>query len=204
MEDLKYELTKGIFKLAYEYKTKGFVLSAGGRSHHYFDCKKITLHPRFSSIVGNLIYHTWMAVYGPNKTMRLHQNKSIEVGIGAIGGLTLGADPICYATMSYANLKGFYLPSLIIRKEPKKHGTSQWVEGVAKKGSNVLVVDDVVTTGTSTIKAIERLTADGFNVMGVCILLDREENNGMENVRKILPGRLVESLVTKTQVLAFA
>jgi len=93
----------------------------------------------------------------------------------AIGGLTLGADPIAYAVCLTSYLKGTSIKAFTVRKEPKGHGTKQWIEGDIKEGERVVIVEDVVTTGGSTIKAITRAQAAGLEVIKVVTLIDREE-----------------------------
>lgn len=94
----------------------------------------------------------------------------------AVGGMTMGADPIAVAIAFEASLRGISLESFIVRKEPKGHGTGQWLEGAAAfpKNAKFLVVEDVVTTGGSSVKAIEAIRASGFQVDTVLSVCDRE------------------------------
>jgi len=92
-----------------------------------------------------------------------------------IGGLTLGADPISNAIAFTSYLKDAPLEAFVVRKEPKKHGTMLWIEGNVTSGDSVVIIEDVVTTGGSTIKAIDRAKECGLNVLGVVVLIDRQE-----------------------------
>jgi len=102
-----------------------------------------------------------------------------------VGGMTMGADPIASAVSLTSWLQASPLPAFYVRKEPKGHGTNQWIEG--KKGlpspAQVVVVEDVVTTGASTLKAIERCRIEGLHVLGVVALIDRQEG-GKDAVEK--------------------
>ncbi len=137
---------------------KGFTLSSGKRSTYYFDCKRVTLFSPAVPLIGKAIWE-----------------KIEEEEIHAVGGLTLGADPLVLAVCAYAGLKGIPVEGFIVRKEPKQHGTQRWIEGYVSPGMRVLIVDDVVTTGGSVLKAIERAEEAGLEVARVVVLVDREE-----------------------------
>ncbi len=141
-------------------KIGDFLLASGRRSRYYFDSKLTTL-----------------TAEGAYLTARCFLEVVRENGIRAeaIGGMTLGADPIVSAVAALSHLEGPPLDAFIVRKEPKGHGTMQWIEGGVKPGQRVIVVDDVVTTGGSTLKAIERAKEFGLEVVAVLALLDREE-----------------------------
>lgn len=110
-------------------------------------------------------------------------------GTQAVGGMTMGADPIASAAADAAGIDLFS-----VRKEPKSHGTCRWIEGPVEPGTRVVVVDDVVTTGESTIRAIERCRKEGLVVVGVVVLVDRQEG-GLERVREVAgAGVPVEAL----------
>jgi len=98
-----------------------------------------------------------------------------NMNIDAIGGLTLGADPIVCAVVMEAARKGKEINGFIVRKEPKGHGTKRFIEGNIKKGMKVVIVEDVVTTGTSVLKAIKRAEEAGLKIIKVITLVDREE-----------------------------
>ncbi len=114
--------------------------------------------------------------------------------------MTLGADPIAYATALIATINGRALDAFIVRKEPKKHGTMKWIEGNLRPGAWVCVVDDVVTTGASVVTAIERIREAGFHVRKVLALVDREEG-GRENIEKA--DCKFFSIFTKTDFIEF-
>jgi orotate phosphoribosyltransferase len=131
-------------------------------------------------------------------TGNLVLNEVINLKIDAIGGLTFGADPVSVAASfaSYSSKKPF--KAFSIRKEKKNHGISKWIEGDVKKGEKVVIVDDVATTGGSTIKAIQRAKSEGLDVVAAVILVDREEG-GIENISKHVP--LVRSILKKSDLV---
>lgn len=138
-----------------------FTLSSGKASDHYWDGKKVTLSARGSYLVGRAIFDM---VAGLN--------------IDAIGGLEMGAIPISTAVALVSHLQSKEIPAFIVRQKPKEHGTRVAVEGYLPEGGRVVIVDDVVTTGESTIKAIEVAEARGCDVVGVIALVDRHEGGG--------------------------
>jgi orotate phosphoribosyltransferase len=122
----------------------------------------------------------------------------IRPDISAVGGLTLGADPLvsCIAILSY--IQGRNLPALIVRKEPKKHGTMSFVEGPAlKKGAKVAVVEDVVTTGASMLRAIERIAAAGYEPVQALAIFNRLEGGSEALAAK---GFDLESIFTRADL----
>ena len=147
-------------KLAYE--KRKVVLASGRESDFYIDTKQATLSAEGHYLVGRLV---------------LAEVRSLVPDVQAVGGLTMGADPITSATSLTSFLAGHPIPAFYVRKEPKGHGTNQWIEG--KKGlpagARVCVLEDVVTTGASTLKAVERCNSEGLTVRGVVALVDREE-----------------------------
>lgn len=151
-------LAKLIRKLSY--REGNFTLSSGKQSDFYVDIKNVSLHPEGASLIGEL---TWELLD--------------TAQFAAVGGPTLGADPLATALSLAALDSGKVMPAFIIRKEPKKHGTSQWIEGRENlpAGAEVLVVEDVVTTGGSSLKAIEKVRAEGFQVTTLVAVLDRLE-----------------------------
>ncbi|MEN8264812.1 MAG: phosphoribosyltransferase family protein, partial [Nitrospirota bacterium] len=114
-----------------------------------------------------------------------------------VGGLTLGADPVSNAIAYTSYIKGGPLESFVVRKEPKKHGTMLWVEGNVKEGDRVVIIEDVITTGGSTIKAIDRAKKCGLKIQGVVVLIDR-----LEGGKKAIEshGIKVEVLLTKDEI----
>ena len=145
-----------------------FKLVSGKESFYYFDCKATTLDPAGVALTGKVMFDTLAPIIKAE-------------GITALGGLTLGADPISVSTCIEAYAQGVNLSPLIIRKEAKKHGTQKWIEGRLEGVKDVIVIDDVITTGGSTITAIERRRESGLNVVKAAVLVDREEG-GRENI----------------------
>jgi orotate phosphoribosyltransferase len=176
-------LKKIIIELSYE--KRNVVLASGRASDFYFDGKQTTLHPEGGYLTGKLFFESI---------------KDVE-GVEGVGGLTLGADPIATATSLVSFLEGKPIPGFIIRKEPKGHGTGAWLEGRKnlKPGARVVIVEDVVTSGGSSIKAIKRAEEEGLKVLGVVTLVDREEG-GRENIEK--EGYWMKSIFTKAEILA--
>jgi len=164
--------------------TPVFKLASGRTSRYYIDCKKVTLDPEGATLIGRIIF---------DRVKSLHPQ--------GIGGLTLGADPIALAVALTSHAKGQPIPAFIIRKEPKGHGTEAWIEGGLPKGSGVVVVEDVVTTGESAKKAIERLKAHGCKILKVVALVDRQEG-GREAIEA--DGHPLESLFTVDDFLTLA
>src|SRR6201987_5157835 len=142
-----------------------FKLSSGTTSDYYIDCRTTTLDANGSRLIGEVFL----------EEIRKRQWKP-----QAIGGLTMGADPIVVAvSVVSGDLHGF-----LVRKAEKQHGTGQRIEGFREKGARVVIVDDVCTTGASTVQAIEAAREFGFEVAGVLWLLEREEAGGRPNVEK--------------------
>ena len=141
------------------------VLSSGKTSDFYIDCKQTALNAAGSALVGELVVDHIQAL----RKQGLH--------VDGVGGITLGADPIASAASVVSFQRGAPVHAFIIRKEPKAHGTAQWLEGGRSlpAGSKVLVVEDVVTTGASTLKALERARASGLEPVAVLSLVDRDE-----------------------------
>ncbi|GFO63452.1 orotate phosphoribosyltransferase [Geomonas paludis] len=179
----KERLKKIIIELSYE--KRNVTLASGRQSDFYFDGKQTTLHPEGGYLTGKLFFEAI---------------KDVE-GVEGVGGLTLGADPIATATSVVSFLEGKPVPGFIIRKEPKGHGTGAWLEGRKnlKPGSKVVIVEDVVTSGGSSLKAIKRAEEEGLVVLGVVTLVDREEG-GRENIEA--EGYWLKSIFTKAEILA--
>jgi len=143
-----------------------FKLASGGISYVYFDLKQLTQDPEGITLIGKII---------------LHMIK--DTGVEAIGGLESGAIPIATAVSLLSNQEGLNISAFWIRKEPKTHGTMRWIEGRLKPNSKVIIVDDVVTQGSSVIKAVEKVREIGCQVLGVVAIVDREEGCG-ERLRR--------------------
>ncbi|MFQ6109355.1 MAG: orotate phosphoribosyltransferase [Candidatus Aminicenantales bacterium] len=157
------------------------VLTSGRVSHYYIDAKMTTLDPR-----------------GANLTARLFLEALKPFDIDAIGGYTLGADPIVSAVAALSAETERPLPAFIVRKEPKKHGERKMIEGPFQRGWRVAVVDDVVTTGGSTMKACRAVEEEGGEVVVALALVDRLEG-GRENLEK--NGYTFVSLLTRDDLL---
>ncbi len=171
-----------ILELSYEKRL--VTLASGRQSDFYFDGKQTTLHSEGGWLVGKLFYEA---------------AKAFE-GVQAVGGITLGADPIATATSIAALQDGTPLHAFIIRKEPKGHGTGQWLEGRKNlpPGTKVVIVEDVVTTGGSSMKAVNRAKEEGLDVLGIVALVDREEG-GRENIEA--EGYQLKAIFTKSQLV---
>jgi len=159
-----------------------FRLSSGKMSNFYFNCKTTTLAPEGMYLIGNICFERLEKVWGK---------------VNAVGGHTLGADPIAFAISYTSYLKGRPVEAFVVRKEPKGHGTMQWIEGNVKRGDKVVIIEDVITSGASTIKAIERAQKEGLEVIGVMVLIDRQEG-GREVVES--KGFSVEVILTREEI----
>jgi orotate phosphoribosyltransferase len=142
-----------------------FKLSSGGASDYYVDCRATTLDAQGSRLTGEVF---------------LEEIRRRGWKVEALGGLTMGADPIVVAVAVVSGeLNGF-----LVRKAEKQHGTGQRIEGFRDQGAKVVIVDDVCTTGASTVQAIEAAREFGFEIVGVMCLVEREEAKGRRNVEK--------------------
>ena len=142
------------------YRRGDFMLSSGKKSEHYVNCNPVTLNGEA------LIFVSWGIL------------DCIESDSVAVGGLTLGADPLVSGVSMIASLDDRKVDSLIVRKEPKGHGTEAWIEGpLPPKGSKVTVLEDVITTGGSAIKAAQKLRDAGYIVQRVVAIVNRQEGS---------------------------
>jgi len=158
-----------------------FKLSSGATSDYYIDCRTTTLNARGAQLVGQVF---------------LDEMRSQGWHADAIGGLTLGADPIVVAVaVMSGTLHGF-----LVRKAEKQHGTGQRIEGFREKGARVVIVDDVCTTGASTVEAIEAAREFGFKIAGVMCLIEREDARGRPNVEKAAAGAPFVAIFTANEV----
>jgi len=135
-----------------------FTLASGKKSKYYLDCRKITL----DSAGANLIADGMLALIGADLP-------------DAVGGMAIGADPITGALITVAGRTGQRLKGFIVRKEAKQHGTGRDVEGPVVPGESAIIVEDVVTTGGSSLAAIEKAEAFGLKIRGVLAIIDRLE-----------------------------
>jgi orotate phosphoribosyltransferase len=164
-----------------------FTLSSGGKSDYYIDCRTTTLHARGAELTGR-VFLDQFAQQGWHPQ--------------AVGGLTMGADPIVVATSVISAQAGSPIHGFLVRKAEKAHGMGRRVEGFQEKGARVVIVDDVCTTGSSTIQAIEAAQEFGFDVVGVACLVERLEAGGRPSVEKAsAPARFV-SVFTSDDVRA--
>lgn len=179
---MKERLIELIIEKAFQYSEEPvFKLVSGRMSNYYFNCKAVSLQPEGMYLIGNLIFDLIK-----------------DLNIKGIGGLTLGADPIAYAVAYTSYLKGNPIDAFVVRKTPKSHGTMQWIEGNIQSGDRVVIVDDVITTGKSTIEAITRAKEAGLEIVKVISLIDRQEG-GREAVKA--SGYELDSIVTKGEVM---
>jgi orotate phosphoribosyltransferase len=158
-----------------------FKLSYGGTSDYYIDCRTTTLDAKGSRLTGEVF---------------LEEIQRRGWKPRAIGGLTMGADPIVVAvSVVSGEVDGF-----LVRKAEKQHGTGQRIEGFREKGARVVIVDDVCTTGASTVQAIEAAREFGFEIVGVMCLVEREEAKGRPNVEKAAGAVPFVSIFTANDV----
>jgi len=179
---MKQELIKMICQKSFKYSDEPiFKLVSGKMSRLYVNCKPVILNPRGMFLVGHLVYEAIK-----------------DSDVDGIGGLTFGADPISIATAFTSGLKGNPINAFSIRKTQKDHGIVRWIEGDIKPGDRAVIIDDVATTGGSTIKAIERARSEGLEVVKAIILVDRQEG-GLENIRKQVDG--ASAIVTRDELI---
>ncbi len=160
MDDRRNRLLKLLRARSYE--EREVILTSGKKSSYYIDGKQTTLHPEGAYLVGELFYE---------------KIRSAGAKVDAVGGPTLGADPIVTAIIIASYRHDDFVPGFIVRKEPKGHGTKQWIEGAKslKPGASVVLVEDVMTTGGSLLKAIRIVQEMGYTVALAGVLLDRLE-----------------------------
>ena len=170
--------------LAYKsFRLGEFKLSSGGTSDYYIDCRTTTLDAKGARLTGQVFFDE----------IRQRGWKP-----EAIGGLTMGADPIVVAvSVVSGELHGF-----LVRKAEKQHGTGQRIEGFREKGARVVIVDDVCTTGASTVEAINVAREHGFHLVGVMCLVEREEAKGRPSVEKAASPAPFVSIFTASDVRA--
>lgn len=155
------------------YAEREVVLSSGKKSNFYIDCKQVSLHAEGSFLIGQLFYATIA---------------ELEPEARAIGGMSIGADPLATATATVSFIAGRPLHAFYVRKEPKGHGTGAYLEGRSNLpgGCPVVILADVVTTGASTLRAIERARDGELDVRRVVALVDRDEG-GRAEIEKVCP-----------------
>ncbi len=159
VKSLKNELMKYLLSRAFLYSPdKPFILSSGKESPYYLDCRKVTLYSPSFQLIGDLFWEEVRFSF-----------------LDGVAGMSIGADPIVCAVLASAIKEGVRLEGLLVRKEPKKYGTQKQIEGNVNPGMRVVLVEDVVTTGGSVLKALSALRETRVQVVKVLALVDREE-----------------------------
>jgi orotate phosphoribosyltransferase len=180
--DAKKRLAEIILERSFQYREDPpFTLASGRTSNYYFNCKPTTLDPEGMNLIGEVIF-----------------DMVKESDITAIGGLTLGADPLANAVALISYQKGRPVKSFIVRKDVKAHGTRSAVEGDVSAGEKVAILDDVITTGASTITAIEKAREAGLVVERVIALVDRQEG-GREHIEAHVAH--VSAIFTRSDIM---
>jgi orotate phosphoribosyltransferase len=175
--------------IAKSFRLGEFTLSSGIKSDYYIDCRTTTLHAKGAELTGHVFFELFR---------ELHWDAE------AVGGLTLGADPIVVAVSVVSEQAGAPIHGFLVRKTEKTHGMGRRIEGFQEKGARVAIVDDVCTTGSSTIQAIEAAREFGFNVAGVACLVEREEAGGRAAVEKAASPAPFISIFTSREIKARA
>lgn len=182
MDARKDRLLELLLLKSFQYREEPpFVLASGKTSPYYVNCKAVTLSPEGLTLVGALGYELLRGL-----------------DLTAVGGLTLGADPIACGIAQHSFGRSRPLSAFVVRKEAKGHGLQRFLEGELEPGCKVAVIDDVITTGGSTLTAIERIRAAGHTVEHAVILVDREEG-GREAIEAA--GVTVHAIATRTELM---
>jgi orotate phosphoribosyltransferase len=162
------KLIHHILKTSFHYSDiPKYTLASGQVSQYYIDCRIALSYAEVRKLAGEMIL-----------------NKLGDVTVQAVGGMIIGAYPVAIAVSDAADRKGIQIPTFIVRKEPKVHGMKKYIEGPVEPGMRVLVVDDVVTSGKSTVDAINRCRDEGLQVVIAIAIIDRQEQGGRENIEK--------------------
>lgn len=179
---MKNELLQLLCEKSFKYTEEpSFKLVSGRMSRFYVNCKPTVLSPRGMYLAGHLVFEAIQ-----------------DLEVKGVGGLTFGADPVAVATAFASELKGKPIHAFSIRKTQKDHGIVKWVEGDLAPGDKVVIIDDVATTGGSTIKAIERARSENLDVVRAVILVDRQEG-GLDNIRKHVPD--TKAIITRDELM---
>ena len=166
-EDIKHRDTLKALLKERAYRHGQYTLSSGKESEHYVNCKPVTLSCEGNALLSHLML------------------KHIEKEAVAVGGLTLGADPLVSGVSVVSALDGKIVNALIVRKEAKGHGTEAWIEGLLPpEGTLVTVLEDVVTTGGSAVKAVDKLRDAGYKVGRIVCIVDRQEDGEADKLMK--------------------
>jgi orotate phosphoribosyltransferase len=172
--------------LTKSYRRGSFTLSSGKRSDFYIDGKQTTLSAEGAYLCGKLLF----------ELIRQHPEPIV-----AVGGMTLGADPLVTAVSLVSYLEKNPIPAFIVRKEPKKHGTEDYMEGCSNipLGATVALVEDVVTTGGTLLTVIDRVQAQGYRVGLVTTIVDRQEGGAETLARRGFP---LQAIFTREELLS--
>ena len=179
---MKAELIDLLCRKSFKYsKEPIYKLVSGRMSQFYVNCKPVTLCARGMFLAGHLLFE-----------------EIKDDDVNGVGGLTFGADPLAVATAFASELKARPINAFSIRKTRKDHGMIRWIEGDVQPGERVAIIDDVATTGGSTIKAIERARSEGLEVVKAVIFVDRQEG-GLDNIRQHVSK--VSSVITRDELV---
>ena len=179
---MKHRLAGIILERSFQYSDDPpFTLASGKTSNYYFNCKTTTMDPEGMYLIGNILFEML-----------------VDADVSAAGGLTLGADPIANSLSLISYQKKKPIKSFVVRKDAKNHGTRSGIEGNITTGERVAIIDDVITTGGSTITAIETAREAGLKVDRVIALVDREEG-GKENIKKYIER--VDAVLTRSEIM---
>jgi orotate phosphoribosyltransferase len=182
---MEKELLRLIYKKGFKFSEEAiFKLASGKMSRYYIDCRAVTSLAKAKYLISQVMF-----------------KKIVDLNVTAIGGPEAGAIPIADAVSYASYLHGKDIKSFWIRKEAKGHGLKKWIEGDVKEGDRVVIVDDVITTGKSTIDAIRRAQEGGLIVVKAMVLVDREEDEGRQNIER--GGIEVEALFTVSDLMRF-
>lgn len=185
VQSLKARLAGILYEKSY--MEGDFTLSSGRKSEYYFDCRQTSLNPEGAWLIGSIF-------------ARMLEGMDAQ----AVAGMTMGADPLVTATSMVAYSKGIHLPALIVRKEAKGHGAGRSVEGLANvpKGTRVVMLEDVVSTGGSVIKACKKVEEAGLRVLSVMCILNRQEPGFAEAFAEA--GHSLHAMFTRTELVSLA
>ena len=179
---MKAELIDMLCRKSFKFsKEPIYKLVSGRMSQFYVNCKPVTLCARGMFLAGHLLFE-----------------EIKDDDVTGVGGLTFGADPLAVATAFASELKAKPINAFSIRKTRKDHGMIRWIEGDIQPGERVAIIDDVATTGGSTIKAIDRARSEGLEVVRAVIFVDRQEG-GLENIRHHVSN--VSSIVSRDELM---
>jgi orotate phosphoribosyltransferase len=184
--DLKAVLLTELAEHAYQFRPHDpFTLASGERSPEYLDCKLALSRPRAMAALGSLVLDR------------------LDSQVVAIGGLTMGSDPLAMSTCQASAETKHQVRWFSVRKDAKAHGQKKLIEGDVAQGDRVAVVDDVVTSGKSTIQAIEACRAFGLDIVQVVVLVDREQLDGLQNIQRAAGNAVpVQAIFRKSEIKA--